>query len=65
MASGEVRYLKIGTMDEDVADIRFALAGDEIVIFSGASEVLRINSAIDKVRILFKGKIAHFVDAVE
>ena len=65
MSANEVRYLKIGTMDEDVADIRFTLAGDEIVILSGAAEVLRINSAIDKVRILLKGNIAYFVDAVE
>jgi hypothetical protein len=65
MSENEVRYLKIGTMEEDVADIRFTLSGSEIVILSGVTEVLRINSAIDKVRILLKGKIAYFIDAVE
>ena len=65
MAENEVRYLKIGTMQEDVADIRFTLSGDKIVILSAGKELLRIPSSIDKVRILLKGKVAHFVDAVE
>ena len=65
MTADEVRYLKIGTMQEDVADIRFTLSGDKIVILSADKELLRIPSSIDKVRILFKGKTAHFVDAVE
>ena len=64
MAENEVRYLRVGTMEENIADIRFTLAGDQIVIFAADKEVLRIPSAVDKVRILIKGKVAHFVDAV-
>ena len=64
MAENEVRYLRIGTMDENVADIRFTLSGSEIVILSADKEVLRIPSEVTKVRILIKGKTAHFIDAV-
>ena len=64
MSENEVRYLRVGTMEENIADIRFTLSGDQIVIFAADKEVLRIPSAVDKVRILIKGKVAHFVDAV-
>ena len=64
MAENEVRYLRIGTMEENVADIRFTLSGGDIVIFSVDKEILRIPSSIDKVRVLLKGKTAYFIDAV-
>ena len=64
MAQNEVRYLRIGTMDQNVADIRFTLSGDDIVILSGDKELLRINSAVDKVRVILKEKTAYFFDAV-
>lgn len=65
MAQNEVRYLRIGTMDQNVADIRFTLSGDDIVILSGDKELLRINPAVDKVRVILKEKTAYFFDAVE
>lgn len=63
MSPDEVRYLKIGTMDRDVLDLRFAGAGEETVISSGSKEILRIDSAVTKLRVIIKGKRAFFVDA--
>ena len=63
MSPNEVRYLKIGTMDKDVLDLRFAAAGDETVISSGAKEILRIDSDVTKLRVIIKDTIAYFVDA--
>lgn len=63
MSPDEVRYLKIGTMDKDVLDLRFAGAGEETVISSGSKEILRIDSAVTKLRVIIKGKRAFFVDA--
>ena len=45
--------------------LAFNISGNEIVILSSDKEILRIPASIDKVRILLKDKIAHFVDAVE
>ena len=63
MSPDEVRYLKIGTMDRDVLDLRFAGAGEETVISSGSKEILRIDSAVTKLRVIIRGKRAFFVDA--
>lgn len=63
MSPNEVRYLKIGTMDRDVLDLRFAGAGEETVISSGSKEILRIDSAVTKLRVIIRGKRAFFVDA--
>lgn len=65
MEDNEERYLRIGTMERDVADVRFTLSGDTIVLFSGDKEILRISSAVYKVRVILKGKTAYFVDATE
>ena len=64
MSANEVRYLKIGTMDKDILDLRFAVAGDQIVISSADRELLRIDSAVTRLRVILKDKTAYFVDAV-
>ena len=63
MTSGEVRYLKIGTMSSDVADIRFTLDSGKLVIMSGTKEILRADASINKVRVLLKDRKAFFIDA--
>ena len=63
MAAGETRYLKIGTMSSDVADIRFAEDADSLVIKSGARELLRVDASVSKIRIILKDRTAYFVDA--
>ena len=63
LAPGEVRYLKIGTMDSDVADIRFSVKDGKLVIMSANGEILRADSSIDKVRVILKGRKAYFIDA--
>jgi hypothetical protein len=63
MTSGEVRYLKIGTMSSDVADIRFTLDSGKLVIMSRTKEILRADASINKVRVLLKDRKAFFIDA--
>ena len=64
MSANEVRYLKIGTKDKDILDLRFAVAGDQIVISLVDRELLRIDSAVTRLRVILKDKTAYFVDAV-
>ena len=65
MSEGEVRYLKIGTMFSDVADIRFTLDGDNLVIMSRNKELLRVDKSINKIRVILKDRKAFFIDATE
>jgi len=65
MQENEVRYLKIGTMTEDVAVIRFRLCGDELLVLSGQKELLRLDPGVNRIRVTFKGKKAYFIDASE
>ena len=63
MSDGEVRYLKIGTMSSDLADIRFAVDGSHLVIRSGSKELLRVDASVNKIRVILKGRNAFFIDA--
>jgi hypothetical protein len=63
MSPNEVRYLKIGTMDKDVLELRFSAAGNETVVASGSKEILRFDSAVTKLKVILRGKRAFFVDA--
>ena len=65
MCADEVRYLKIGTMQDDIANIRFVLSADEIIVYSSDKEILRFPSSINKVRIILKGRTAYFFDALD
>ena len=65
MEAGETRYLKVGTMSSDVADIRFTLDGGSLVIKSGSRELLRVDASVNKIRVLFKDRTAYFIDATD
>lgn len=65
MSCGEVRYLKIGTLSSDVADIRFTHDSGQLLIMSGDKEILRADKSINKVRVILKGCTACFIDATE
>ena len=63
LSDGEARYLKIGTMSSDVADIRFSVDGGHLVIKSGSKELLRVDASINRIRVMLKGRTAFFIDA--
>ena len=63
MAAGETRYLKIGTLSSDLADIRFTMDAGNLVIKSAEKELLRVDPSINKVRIILKDRTAYFIDA--
>lgn len=65
MSGNEVRYLKIGTQEEDLVNIRFKLVGNEITVCSGTEPVLTFTEKIRKVRVLVIHDKAYFVDAEE
>ena len=63
--AGETRYLKIGTMSYDAAEIRFTSENDRLVIKSGIKEILRVDASINKIRVILKDRTAYFIDATK
>jgi len=63
MSAGEIRYLKIGTISSDVADIRFALDDGCLVIRAADRELLRVDASVNKIRVILKDRTAYFIDA--
>ena len=64
-AGEETRYLKIGTMSYDAAEIRFTSENDRLVIKSGIKEILRVDASINKIRVILKDRTAYFIDATK
>ena len=65
MSAGETRYLKIGTLTSDVADIRFTMDAGKLVIKSAEKELLRVDPSINRIRVILKDSTAYFIDATE
>ena len=65
MSAGETRYLKIGTMSYDAAEIRFTSENDRLVIKSGIKEILSVDASINKIRVILKDRTAYFIDATK
>lgn len=63
MAAGEVRYLRIGTLEEARVEIRFAQKGGLTHISALGSEVLSVPASIKHMRILVDDCTAYFFDA--
>jgi len=62
MSRGEVRYLALGTLDEDLVTVRFSREKGSIII-SLEGETLTVDGGIDNIRILVSRGVMGFVNA--